>query len=117
AQHSDRPAAGACPPLNVIVPAGVELSDVMQMVPLGGVTGVHIEGFTAGRNATKVYDLSLADVTVTDVGVNNVAGSESLDYSLSLDYGKIALVTNGIDSSGNPVKNGGRAPSRRSAVL
>jgi len=99
-------AAGDFASLNVIVPAGVELSDVMQMVTLGGVTGVHIEGFTAGRNATKVYDLSLADVTATDVGVNNVAGSESLDYSLSLDYGKIAQVTNGIDSSGNPVKNG-----------
>ena len=27
-------------------------------------------------------------------------------YSLSLDYGKIALVTNGIDGSGKPVKNG-----------
>jgi type VI protein secretion system component Hcp len=99
-------ATGDFASLNVIVPAGVELSEVMKMVTSGGVTGVHIEGFTAGRNATKVYDLTLADVTVTHVGVNNVAGSESLDYSLSLDYGKIALVTNGVDSSGNPVKNG-----------
>ena len=68
---------------------------------------MHIEGFTAGgRNATKVYDLSLADVTVSDVAVTHAAGSESLEYGLSLDYGKIALVTNGIDGSGNPVKNG-----------
>ena len=68
---------------------------------------MHIEGFTAGgRNATKVYDLSLADVTVSDVAVTHAAGSESLEYVLSLDYGKIALVTNGIDGSGNPVKNG-----------
>ena len=32
--------------------------------------------------------------------------AKSLEYVLSLDYGKIALVTNGIDGSGNPVKNG-----------
>ncbi len=38
--------------------------------------------------------------------MSHAAGSESADYSLSLDYGKIALVTNGIDGSGKPVKNG-----------
>ena len=101
-------AAGDFASLNVTVPAGVELADVMKMATIGlGLSGVHIEGFTAGgRNATKVYDLSLADVTVSDVAVTHAAGSESLEYSLSLDYGKIALVTNGIDGSGNPVKNG-----------
>ena len=95
------------------VPAGVELADVMKMAALGGglsgdsvIKGVHIEGFTAGRNATKVYDLTLEDVTVAHVGVSNAAGNESLDYNLSLDYGKISLVTNGIDGSGKPVKNG-----------
>ena len=101
-------AAGDFSSLNVTVPAGVELADVMKMATIGfGLSGVHIEGFTAGgRNATKVYDLSLADVTVSDVAVTHAAGSESLEYVLSLDYGKIALVTNGIDGSGNPVKNG-----------
>ena len=39
-------------------------------------------------------------MTVSDVAVTHAADSESLDYSLSLDYGKIALVTNGIDGSG-----------------
>jgi type VI protein secretion system component Hcp len=93
--------------LNVTVPAGVELADVMRMATVGHIiNGVHIEGFTAGRNATKVYDLTLEDVMVAHVGVSNAAGSESLDYSLSLDYGKIALVTNGIDASGKLVKNG-----------
>jgi type VI protein secretion system component Hcp/Ca2+-binding RTX toxin-like protein len=106
-------AAGDFASLNVTVPAGVELADVMRMAATGGdvtghgvIRGVHIEGFTAGRNATKVYDLTLKDVTVSHVGVSNAAGSESLDYNLSLDYGKIALVTNGIDGSGKPVKNG-----------
>jgi type VI protein secretion system component Hcp len=106
-------AAGDFASLNVTVPAGVELADVMKMAATGGglsghgvIKGVHIEGFTAGRNATKVYDLTLEDVTVAQVGVSTAAGSESLDYNLSLDYGKIALVTNGIDGSGNPVKNG-----------
>ena len=94
------------------VPAGVELADVMKMAAPGGglsgdsvIKGVHIEA-TAGRNATKVYDLTLEDVTVAHVGVSNAAGNESLDYNLSLDYGKISLVTNGIDGSGKPVKNG-----------
>ena len=100
-------AAGDFASLNVTVPGGVELADVMKMAAVGHVIhGVRIEGFTVGRNATKVYDLSLADVTVSDVAVTHAAGSESLEYSLSLDYGKIALVTNGIDGSGNPVKNG-----------
>src|SRR5262245_39414648 len=59
-----------------------------------------------GATPTKVYDLTLADVAVSDVAVTKAADSDTLDYSLSLDYGKIALVTNGIDGSGHPVKNG-----------
>jgi type VI protein secretion system component Hcp len=59
-----------------------------------------------GRNATKVYDLTLADVAVSNVALTKAADSETLDYSLSLDYGKIALVTNGIDGNGHAVKNG-----------
>jgi type VI protein secretion system component Hcp len=107
-------AAGDFAPLNVTVPAGVELADVIRMAVTGSnlaghglIKGVHIEGIIrVGATPTKVYDLTLADVTVTNVGVANPAGSETLDYSLSLDYGKIALVTNGIDGSGKPVKNG-----------
>jgi type VI protein secretion system component Hcp len=106
-------AAGDFASLNVTVPAGVELADVMKMAAIGGdlsghglIKGVHIEGFTAGRNPTKVYDLNLAEVRVSHVGVSTAADSDGLDYSLSLDYGKIALVTNGIDGSGKVVKNG-----------
>ena len=51
-------------------------------------------------NPVKVYDLTLANVAVSDVAVTNAADSDSLEYSLSLDYSKIALVTNGIDGSG-----------------
>ena len=40
------------------------------------------------------------------MAVTNAAGSDSLEYSLSLDYSKIALVTNGIDGSGQPIENG-----------
>ena len=61
-------AAGDFASLNVTVPAGVELADVMKMATIGArpSDGVHIEGFTAGgRDATKVYDLTLADVTVS----------------------------------------------------
>src|SRR5262245_5716297 len=48
-------AAGDFASLNVTVPAGVELADVMKMAATGGglsspiIKGVHIEGFTAGR--------------------------------------------------------------------
>ena len=38
--------------------------------------------------------------------MTHAAGSETLDYNMSLDYGRISLVTNGIDGSGKPVKNG-----------
>ena len=48
------------------------------------VTGVRIEG-SGGATPAKVYDLTLADVAVT-----KVADGED-GYSLSLDYGKIAL--------------------------
>jgi type VI protein secretion system component Hcp/Ca2+-binding RTX toxin-like protein len=100
-------AGGDFASLNVTVPAGVELADLMKMTAVGQVIeGVRIEGFTVGRNATKVYDLTLQDVSVAHVGVSHAAGGESADYTLSLDYGKIALVTNGIDGSGKPVKNG-----------
>src|SRR5262245_59475633 len=100
-------AAGDFASLNVTVPAGVELADVMRMAAIGHVIhGVRIEGFTAGRTATKVYDLTLDDVKVGHVGVSTVVGNDTLDYNLSLDYGKISLVTNGIDGSGKPVKNG-----------
>jgi type VI protein secretion system component Hcp len=106
-------AAGDFASLNVTVPAGVELGNVMGMAATGlnlddshVIKGVHIEGIRAGRTPTKVYDLTLQDVRVAHVGVSHAAGGETLDYSLSLDYGKIALVTNGIDGSGKPVKNG-----------
>ena len=106
-------AAGDFASLNVTVPGGVELADVMKMAATGSnlasngvIRGVHIEGFTAGKNPVKVYDLTLANVAVSDVAVTNAAGSDSLEYSLSLDYSKIALVTNGIDGSGQPIENG-----------
>ena len=60
--------------LNVTVPGGVELADVMKMAATGRdlasggvIRGVHIEGFTAGMNPVKVYDLTLANVAVSDV--------------------------------------------------
>ena len=109
-------AAGDFAPLTVTVSAGVELADVMTMAAFGSnltgngpIRGVHIEGLTVGgvRSATKVYDLALQDVRVAHVGVTHVTGdSETLDYSLSLEYGKIALVTKGIDGNGNTVTNG-----------
>src|SRR5262245_43484918 len=107
-------AAGDVASLNVTVPGGVELADGMRMAATGLnlsdsglIRGVHIEGITrVGAAPTKVYDLTLADAAVSDVAVTKAADSDTLDYSLSLDYGKIALVTNGIDGSGHPVKNG-----------
>ena len=51
----------------------VELADVMRMAATGRdlasggvIRGVHIEGFTAGVNRVKVYDLTLANVAVTE---------------------------------------------------
>ena len=38
--------------------------------------------------------------------VTRVADGEGDGYSLSLDYGKVALVTNGIDATGKPSQNG-----------
>ena len=38
--------------------------------------------------------------------VTKVADGEGDGYSLSFDYGKIALVTNGIDATGQPTTNG-----------
>jgi type VI protein secretion system component Hcp len=94
--------------LHVTLPGDVELADVMRMAatgrqPAGGVIeGVRIEGFAGGGlNRAKVYDLTLADV-----GVTEVADSEGDGYGLSLEYSKIALVTNGIDATGTPTKNG-----------
>ena len=78
-------AAGDFASLNVTMPGGVELADVMKMAATGGdltghgvIRGVHIEGFTAGMNPVKVYDLTLANVAVSDVAVTNAADSESL---------------------------------------
>ena len=51
------------------------------------VKGVRIERFTGGTTPVKVYELTLADVAAT-----KVADGEDGGYSLSLDYGKIALV-------------------------
>ena len=101
-------AAGDFASLNVIMHGGAGLGDVMTMAAAGAglsgpgvLRGVHIEGFTAGINPVNVYDLTLANVAVSDVAM-----TDATDYGLSLEYGKIALVTHGIDGSGNPVKNG-----------
>ena len=95
-------------PLNITLSGDVELADVMRMAATGRdpatgglIKGVHIEGFTAGVNPTKVYDLTLASVAVSEV-----VDSEDHGYSLSLDYAKIALVTNGIDATGKTSQNG-----------
>jgi uncharacterized repeat protein (TIGR01451 family) len=95
-------------PLNVTLSGDVELADVMRLAATGRdpstgrvIEGVRIEGFAAGVNRAKVYDLTLANVAVTEV-----VDSEDRGYSLSLDYSKIALVTNGIDATGTPTKNG-----------
>src|SRR5262245_58013818 len=110
----EKRAAGDFASLNVTVPGAVDLPELSKMAMTGGdlagsglIRGVHIEGITrVGATSTKVYDLTLADVRVSNLGVTRAAGSETLDYNMSLDYGKIALVTNGIDGSGRPVKNG-----------
>jgi Ca2+-binding RTX toxin-like protein len=66
------------------------------------VKGVRIEGIAAGaKSSTTVYDLTLANVLVT-----KVADAEGDGYSLSLDYSKIALVTQGIDDAGKISQNG-----------
>ena len=75
--------------LNVTLPNEAALADVMNLVATGIlVKGVRIEGFTDGTTPAKVYELSLGDVVAT-----KVADGEDGGYSLSLDYGKIALVT------------------------
>ena len=89
-------------PLIVTPENEAALADVMDLAATGGhVKGVHIEGFTGGTNPAEVYDLTLADVTVTEV-----ADGEGDGYSLSLDYGKIALVTKSIDATGQQTTNG-----------
>ncbi len=75
--------------LNVTLPNETALAGVMDLAATGTlVKGVRIEGFTDGTTPAKVYELSLGDVAVT-----KVADGEDGGYSLSLDYGKIALVT------------------------
>jgi VCBS repeat-containing protein len=89
-------------PLNVTLPHETRLADVMALLATGElVKGMRIEGITGGATPAKVYDLTLADVTVT-----KVADDEGDGYSLSLDYGKVALVTNGIDATGHRTTNG-----------
>ena len=89
-------------PVNVTLPHETRLADVMALLATGElVKGVRIEGVTGGATPAKVYDLTLADVAVT-----KVADGESDGYSLSLDYGKIALVTKGIDATGQQTTNG-----------
>ena len=84
------------------LPHETRLADVMALLATGElVTGVRIEGGTGGATPAKVYDLTLADVAVT-----KVADSDTDGYSLSLDYGKIALVTKGIGAAGQPTQNG-----------
>ena len=87
-----RGAAGGKPQfssLNVTLPQEAGLADVMGLAATGGlIKGVRIEGFTGGTTPAKVYELTLADVAAT-----KVADGEDGGYSLSLDYGKIALVT------------------------
>ena len=73
------------------LPQEAGLADVMDLAATGGlIKGVRIEGFTGGTTPAKVYELTLADVAAT-----KVADGEDGGYSLSLDYGKIALVTKG----------------------
>ena len=89
-------------PLNVTLAQEAGLADVMDLAATGGhIKGVRIEGFSAGKDQVEVYELNLADVLVT-----KVADGEGDGYSLSLDYSKIALVTNGIDETGKPTTNG-----------
>ena len=103
-------AGGKLDTLNVTMLGEAGLAELMESATTGrstadrgiGIEGVRIQGVRAG-SATQpvVYDLTLADVFVT-----NVAESEDDGYSLSLDYGKISLVTNGIDATGKPSQNG-----------
>ena len=89
-------------PLIVTPENEVGLAGVMDLAATGGlVKGVRIEEFTGSATPAKVYDLTLADVTAT-----KVADGEGDGYSLSLDYSKIALVTNGIGATGQPTPNG-----------
>ena len=89
-------------PLNVTLAQEAGLADVIDLAATGGhIKGVRIEGFSAGKDQVEVYELNLADVLVT-----KVADGEGDGYSLSLDYSKIALVTNGIDETGKPTTNG-----------
>ena len=75
--------------LNVTLPQEAGLADLMDLAATGElVKGVRIEGFTGGTTPAKVYELTLADVAATKV----VDGGDG-GYSLSLDYGKIALIT------------------------
>ena len=88
--------------MNVTLAQEAGLADVMDLAATGGhIKGVRIEGFSAGKDQVEVYELNLADVLVT-----KVADGEGDGYSLSLDYSKIALVTNGIDETGKPTTNG-----------
>ena len=105
-------AAGDFASLNVTVPGGVELADVMKMAATGSnlssngvIRGVHIEGFTAGKVSQGLRSHP-RQRGGERCGGDQCAGSDSLEYSLSLDYSKIALVTNGIDGSGQPIENG-----------
>ena len=98
------PAAGEAnfSPLIVTPENEAGLAGVMDLAATGGlVKGVRIEGSTGGTTPVKVYDLTLAEVTAT-----KVADGEGDGYSLSLDYSKIALVTNGIGATGQPTPNG-----------
>ena len=71
------------------LPQEAGLADLMGLAATGGlIKGVRIEGFTGGTTPAKVYELTLADVAAT-----KVVDGEDGGYSLSLDYGKIALVT------------------------
>src|SRR5262249_52269580 len=55
-------------PLLVTPENETALAGVMELAATGGhVKGVHIEGIAGGATPTKVYDLTLAEVTVTAV--------------------------------------------------
>ena len=84
------------------LPQEAGLADVMDLAATGGlVKGVRIEGFTDDTTPAEVYELTLADVQVI-----KVADGEGDGFTLSLDYSKIALITNGIDATGQPTSNG-----------
>src|SRR5262245_54862742 len=83
-------AAGDIPSLNVTVPGAVDLPELVIMAMTGSdlaghglIRGVHIEGITrVGATPTKVYDLTLADVRLSNVALTKAAGSKTLDYTL-----------------------------------